>query len=147
MSVLIRATIRQVGKQIPLVVVLAEPTLLLLHGVHLKTNCHVCGYAYLNRNYCAHLVKFRADAAIDHVGLGFTIVHAHVILVLEAINFEARTTLCHRLVPRIHRVVYPWNTLGCYADSERVHFRAQVDELDDRISFHLVLEKIYFSSV
>ena len=37
-GVRIRATIRQVGKQVPLVVVRAESTLFLLHSVHLKTN-------------------------------------------------------------------------------------------------------------
>ena len=37
-GVQIRATIRQVGKQLPLVVVRAESMLFLLHGVHLKTN-------------------------------------------------------------------------------------------------------------
>ena len=45
-GVRIRATIRQVGKQVPLVVVRAESALFLLHGVYLKTNNKVCGYAY-----------------------------------------------------------------------------------------------------
>ena len=37
-GVRIRATIWQVGKQVPLVVARAESTLFLLHGVHLKKN-------------------------------------------------------------------------------------------------------------
>ena len=55
-NVRIRATIRQVGKQVPLVVVQAESALLLLHCVHLNTNSQVCGYAYSNTNYKANLV-------------------------------------------------------------------------------------------
>ena len=50
-SVRIRANIRQIGKQVPLVVIGAESTLFLLHGVHLKTNSQICGYAYSNINY------------------------------------------------------------------------------------------------
>ena len=50
-GVRIRAIINQVGKQMPIVVVLAESTLFLLHGVHLKTNSQECGHAYSNRNY------------------------------------------------------------------------------------------------
>ena len=45
-GVWIRAAIRQVGNQLPLVVVRAESALFLLHGVHLKTNSQVSGYAY-----------------------------------------------------------------------------------------------------
>ena len=45
-GVRIRATIRQVGKQVPLVVIWADSALFLLHGVYLKTNNQVCGYAY-----------------------------------------------------------------------------------------------------
>ena len=41
-----KATIRQVGKQVPLVVVLTESTHFMLHGVHLKTNSQVCDNAY-----------------------------------------------------------------------------------------------------
>ena len=55
-GVRIRATIRQVGKQVPLVVVRAESVHFLLYGAHLKTNSQVCGYAYSNRNYEAHMV-------------------------------------------------------------------------------------------
>ena len=55
-GVRIQATIRQVGKQVPLVVVRAESALFLLYCVHLKTNSQVCGYGYSNRNYEAHLV-------------------------------------------------------------------------------------------
>ena len=41
-GVRIRATIRQIGKQVPLVVIGAEATLFLLHCVHLKTNSQMC---------------------------------------------------------------------------------------------------------
>ena len=50
-GVRIRATIWQVGKQVPLVVVRAESTIFLLHGVHLETNSQMCGHAYSNINY------------------------------------------------------------------------------------------------
>ena len=59
------------------------------------------------QNYKAHLVEFRADAAIDHVGQGSTIEHAHVILMLEAHDLGARHTLRHLLVPYVHRVIHP----------------------------------------
>ena len=49
-GVWIWATIWQIGKQVPLVVVRAESTLLLLHGVHLKTMNQVCSHVYSNRN-------------------------------------------------------------------------------------------------
>ena len=45
-GVQIRATIRQVGKHVQLIVVRAKSTLLLLHGGKLKTNSQVCGNAY-----------------------------------------------------------------------------------------------------
>ena len=92
-------------------------------------------------------MEFRADAAIDHVNQGSTIVHLYVILVIEALDLGARNTLCHRLVPHIHLLVHPWDKHGCVEDGKRVHFRAQVDELDDRISLGLVLEETNFSSV
>ena len=38
LGVRIRATTRQIGKQVPLVVLRAESTLFLLHGVYRKTN-------------------------------------------------------------------------------------------------------------
>ena len=78
-----------------------------------------------------HQVKFREDAAIDHVGQGCTIVHAYVILMLEALDLGERNTLCHRLVPHIHRVVNPWDKLGCIAHGEREHHTTQTDKLDD----------------
>ena len=85
-------------------------------------------------------MKFIADAAIDHVGQGSTIVHAHVILVLEALNMGPRHTICHRLVCYIHRIVHPWGGLGCFTHCKRLHLRAQADELDDRIALGLVLK-------
>ena len=92
------------------------------------------------QNYKAHLMEFKVDAAIDHVGHGFTIEHAHVILVLKALDLGARHTLCPRLVPYVHRVIHARNGLGCVAHCERVHFRAQANELDNRIPFGLIFE-------
>ena len=45
-GVWIRATIRQVGKQVPLVVVRADYARFLFQGVYLKTNSQACGHAY-----------------------------------------------------------------------------------------------------
>ena len=143
----IRATIRLVGKQVTLIVVRAESTLLLFHGVHLKTNSHLCGNAYLIRNYLAHLVEFRTNAAIDHVVQGYTIVHAHVIFVRETLDLGARHTLCHCIVPHINRVVHLWYELGCVAQGQRVHLRAQTKELDYWIVRCLVLNVAQFSGL
>ena len=93
------------------------------------------------------MVEFRTDAAIDHVGQGSTIVHAHVIFVLKALDLGARHALCYSLVPHIHRVVHSWDWLGCVAHGERVHIRAQADDLDDRIALGLVLEVAHLSGV
>ena len=41
-GVRIRATIRQIGKKVPLVVIGAESTLFLVHCVHLKANNQMC---------------------------------------------------------------------------------------------------------
>ena len=92
-------------------------------------------------------MKFTADAAIDHVGQGSTIVHTHIILVIEALDLRPRHALCLSFVPHIHRVVNFWDGLGCVAHSERVHLRAQIDEIDDRIAFDLVLEVADFAGV
>ena len=51
MGVRIRATIWQVSKQVPLVVLRAESTLFLFHGVHLITNSQMCGHVYSNIKY------------------------------------------------------------------------------------------------
>ena len=90
MGVRILATIRQVGKQVPLIVVRAESTLLLLHGVHLNTIRNMCGREYYNSNYQAHLLEFGTDAAIDYVCQSSTIVHAHIIIVIEALDLRKR---------------------------------------------------------
>ena len=92
-------------------------------------------------------MTFRADAAIGHVGQDSTIVHAQVILVLEAFNLGPRHTFCHRLVPHNHGVVHSCDGLGCVAHGERLHLRTQADELDDRIALGLVLEVAHFSGV
>ena len=115
-----------------------SPRFFFLYGVYLNINRQVCGYAYSNRNYKAHLVEFRADAAIDHVGQGSTIERAHVILVLKALDLGARHTVRHRLVPYVNRVIYFLDRLRGVAHGERVHFRAQANKLDYRIPFGLV---------
>ena len=92
-------------------------------------------------------MEFRADAAIDHVGQGSTIEHAHVIFVLKALDLGARHTLRHRLVPYVHRVIHPMDGLGCIAHCDQVDFRAQANELDYRIPFGLVFEVAHFSGV
>ena len=56
-------------------------------------------------------MEFRADAAIDYVGQGSTIVHAHVNFVLKALDLGPRHTLRHRLMCYIHRVVHYWDGL------------------------------------
>ena len=89
-------------------------------------------------------MEFRAVAAIDHVRQCSTIVHAHLILVLEALYLRPRHTLCHCLVVHIHRVVHPWDKLKCVAHGERVHLRAQADKHDDRMALGLVLEVANF---
>ena len=66
-------------------------------------------------------MEFRANAAIDQIGQGFNIVHAHVILVLKVDNLGARHTIRHRLVSNVHRVVYPCDGFGCVAHGEQVH--------------------------
>ena len=76
-------------------------------------------------------MKCRANALIVHFGQGSTIVHEHVILVLEALDFGAGDTLCHRFVPNIYQVIHFWNGFGCVAHGERVHHKAQAEELDD----------------
>ena len=92
-------------------------------------------------------MEFRADAAIDYVGQGSTIVHAHVIFVLEALDLGPRHTIRHSLMCYIHLVVNSWDGLRCVAHGERVHFRTQANELDDRISFGFVFEVANISGV
>ena len=72
-------------------------------------------------------MEFIADAMIHHVGNGSTIVHAHVIFVLVALDLGARNTFCYRLVPHIHLVVYLRDRLGCVAHGNRVQLRAQAE--------------------
>ena len=92
-------------------------------------------------------MEFRANAAIDHVGQGSTVEHAYIILVLEALDLGARHTLRHRLVSYVLVVIHPWDRLGGVGHGERVHFRAQANKLDYRISFGLVFEVAHFSGV
>ena len=92
-------------------------------------------------------MEFETDAAIDYVCQSSTIVHAHIILVLEALDLGPRSALCQSLVPHIHRVFHSLDRLGCVAHGERVHLRAQADKLDDRIALGLVLEVAHFSGV
>ena len=92
-------------------------------------------------------MEFGADAAIDYIGQSSTIKHAHFILVLEALNLRARHTLRHRLVFYVNLVFHFRHGLGCVAHDERVHFRAQANELDNRIPFCLVFKVAHFSGV
>ena len=72
-------------------------------------------------------MKCRLDAAIDPVGQGSTIVHAHVILVLKALNLGPHHALRHRLVCYVHRVIHSWDLLECVTHGKRVHLRAQAN--------------------
>ena len=93
------------------------------------------------------MIKFRSEAVIDYAGQGTSIVHAHVILVLEALDLRERHTLCNRIMPLIHRVVHLWDRLGCVAHGKRVHRRAQTNKLDGRIAIGSVLKVTYFYGV
>ena len=73
--------------------------------------------------------------------------HADLILVLETLDLGVSHILRHSLMPYVHRVVYLWDGLGCVAHGERVHFRAQANELDGRIAFGFVCEVAHFSGV
>ena len=66
---------------------------------------------------------------------------------LEALNLGALYVFFYRLVPHIHRVVYSWNGVGCFAHGERVHLKAQDDKLDDRIALRFVPEVAAFSGM
>ena len=102
---------------------------------------------HLQLKLVRHTVKCKANVAIYHIGQGLTIEHAHVVYVPESPDLGASHARCHRLVPHIHRVVQPWDGLGCYAHCERVHLRAQADELDDRIALCFILEIADFFGV
>ena len=70
-------------------------------------------------------MEFKPNAAaIDTIGQSFSIEHAHLILVLEAIDLGARHTLRHCLVPYVHRVIYPRDRLGCVELGERIAVKA-----------------------
>ena len=84
-------------------------------------------------------MEFGADSAIGYIGKGSTIVHLHVVFVLDALNLGSRHALCNRNVSYRHWVVQHRDGLGCFAQGERVHFRAQADELDDRIALCFII--------
>ena len=52
-----------------------------------------------------HLVKFGADAEIDHNVQGSTIEHAPVVFVLEAPDLCSGDAFRHCFVPHVHLVV------------------------------------------
>ena len=85
-------------------------------------------------------MRIGADSAIDNIGQGSTIEHAHIILVLKALGLIARHTLCHCLVPYVYRLVYIWGVLECVLHGERIHFKAQANKLDDQIAVGLVFK-------
>ena len=92
-------------------------------------------------------MEFGADSAIDYIGYGSTIVHPHEIYVLKALYLGARHAICNRLVFHLHRVIQPWDGLECFAHGERIHHRAQADELDDRIALCFILELADLSGI
>lgn len=63
--VLIWTTIRQIRKQLPIIVERTKSSLLLLHCVDSITKYQMCLHAYSYMNYQAHQVEFRPYAAID----------------------------------------------------------------------------------
>ena len=50
---------------------------------------------------------FKVTAAIDYIGHNYTIVHAHVVLVLKAFDTEVRNACCLCHVLHIYQVVVP----------------------------------------
>ena len=53
----------------------------------------------------------------------------------------------HRLMCYVHQVVHSWNGLLCVAHGERIHFTAQANELDVRITFSIVFEVAHISGL
>ena len=104
----------------------------------------MCGQAYSNISSNANLVEFKADAAIHYINQGSKIEHAHVILVLETLDIRGRQTRFHSVLSHIHRVVHSWDGLGCVARGKHIHFKAQIDKLDDQIALGLVLKVAHF---
>ena len=106
--------------------------------------CHIInqmfGQKYSIIDSQAHLMEFGADPTIDYIGQSSTIVHSHVVIVLEAPDLKARIALCKSLVLNFYRVVYSADRFECLAQGERVHLWAKSDELEDWISFNLVFE-------
>ena len=92
-------------------------------------------------------MEFGVDSAIGYNGKGSTIVHLHVVFVLETLNLGSRHALCNRLMSHLYQVVQPRDGLGCFAHGERVHLRAQADELDDRIALCFSLKVSDFSGM
>ena len=92
-------------------------------------------------------MEFGADSAIGYIGKGSTIVNLHVVFVLETRNLGSRHALCNRLVSHLYRVDQLRDGLGCFAHGERVHLRAQADELDDRIALCFILQVADFSGM
>ena len=107
----------------------------------------MCDNASLYKNSLAYLADVRADAAIDHICQGFTIVYAHVVFVLEALDLGARHAVRHRIVINIYWVVQPWSVLNCAAYSEHVHLKAQCNKRNYRTALDLVLEVADFFNV
>lgn len=83
MGVQFVTAIRQVEKQVLLIVVGTKPARFLLYGVYLKTKSKVSGTAYSNKSNQALMIKFENNAEINHIGLRSIIKHAHVVLLLK----------------------------------------------------------------
>ena len=107
----------------------------------------MCSHLYINKKFYAHLVEIKENSAIDHIGKGFIIIQAHLVIVLNVLNLRACNVHFHRLVPHICRVVQPRDGLGCVAHDKQVHFKAQFDELDTKIIFSIFLEIANFTGV
>ena len=66
---------------------------------------------------------------------------------LEALDLGPRHAHCHSLVVHIQLVVHSGDELGCVAQGERLHLRAQANEIDDQIAFGIVYEIAHFFGV
>lgn len=122
--------------QLPFGQVQAGTALFLHHGVHLKTNRQVWGHEYLYKTVQANLVKLIANAAVYKICQSFVIEHAHIVSVLEALDFLLCHVMCHSIVPNICCVVQPLNGLKCVAHREQVNLRAHCNKLDDLITLN-----------
>ena len=95
-----------------------------------------------------YLMEFGSDTAVcDFTRIAFT-EHCDVIFVSKALNVRSRNSLGDRLVPELHWLDRkPRVILFGVHYSERVHFRPESDELDDRMALALFLQIADLSGV